>query len=118
LRITTRSSMSCPPISICRTLLLRSSSVPLPSKMILTDARVLQRGCPPAGIRSNLRITTHSSMSCPPVSICRTLLLRSSSVPLLSKTISTDAQVLQRGLLFLFVHWFNESCYVEGGGNR
>jgi hypothetical protein len=23
--------------------------------------------------------------------------------------------VLQKGLLFLFVHWFNEGCYVEGG---
>jgi hypothetical protein len=36
-------------------------------------------------------------------------------MPLPSKTIPTDAQVLQRGLLFLFVHWFNERCCVEGG---
>jgi hypothetical protein len=26
-----------------------------------------------------------------------------------------DVWVLQRGLLFLFVHWFNEGCCVEGG---
>ncbi len=49
------------------------------------------------------------------VGIRRTLLLKSSSVPLLSKTVLTDARVLQRGLLFLFVHWFNEGCCVEGG---
>jgi hypothetical protein len=29
--------------------------------------------------------------------------------------VSTDARVLQRGLLFLVVHWFNEGCCVEGG---
>jgi len=33
----------------------------------------------------------------------------------MGKTISVDARVLQRGLLFLFVHWFNEGCCVEGG---
>jgi hypothetical protein len=33
-------------------------------------------------------------------------------MPLLGKTISTDARVL----LFLFIHWFNEGCCVEGGG--
>jgi hypothetical protein len=43
------------------------------------------------------------------------LLLKLSNVPLPSKTIQADARVLQRGLLFLFVHWFNEGCYVEGG---
>jgi len=53
-------------------------------------------------------------MSCLPVGIYRTLLLKSNSVPLPSKTIPTDARVLQKGLLFLFVHWFNESFYVEG----
>jgi hypothetical protein len=47
--------------------------------------------------------------------IRRTLLLKSSSVPLLGKTVLTDTRVLQRGLLFLFVHWFNEGCCVEGG---
>jgi hypothetical protein len=31
------------------------------------------------------------------------------------KTILADAWVFQRGLLFLFVHWFNEGCCVEGG---
>jgi hypothetical protein len=36
-------------------------------------------------------------------------------VPLLGKTIPTNAQVLERGLLFLFIHWFNEGCCVEGG---
>jgi hypothetical protein len=33
-------------------------------------------------------------------------------MPLSSKTISTD----MRGLLFLFVHWFDESCCVEREG--
>jgi len=36
-------------------------------------------------------------------------------VPLLGKMVPVDAWVLQRGLLFLFVHWFNEGCCVEGG---
>jgi hypothetical protein len=36
-------------------------------------------------------------------------------MPFLGKMVSTDAWVLQRGLLFLFVHWFNEGCCVEGG---
>ncbi len=31
------------------------------------------------------------------------------------KTIPVDTRVFQRGLLFLFVHWFNEGCCVEGG---
>jgi hypothetical protein len=26
-----------------------------------------------------------------------------------------DAWIFQRGLFFLFVHWFNEDCCVEGG---
>jgi hypothetical protein len=95
---------------------------PFPVMISASTTRIVKRriidisqSCPPAGIRSNLRITTRSSVSCPPVGIYRTLLLRSSSVPLPSKTIPTDARVLQRGLLFLFVHWFNESCCVEGG---
>jgi hypothetical protein len=29
--------------------------------------------------------------------------------------VPVDTQVLQRGLLFLFIHWFNEDCYVERG---
>jgi len=29
--------------------------------------------------------------------------------------VPVDAQVLQRGLIFLFIHWFNEGCCVEGG---
>ncbi len=36
-------------------------------------------------------------------------------MPLLGKTVRADAQVLQRGLLFFFVHWFNEGCSLEGG---
>jgi hypothetical protein len=39
------------------------------------------------------------------------------SVPLPNKTILMDAWVLERGLFFLFIHWFNESC-VEGEGDR
>jgi hypothetical protein len=36
-------------------------------------------------------------------------------VPLPGKTIPVDTWVLERGLLFLFVHWFNEGCCVERG---
>ncbi len=36
-------------------------------------------------------------------------------MPLQGKTVSTDTRVLQRGFFFLFVHWFNEGCCVEGG---
>jgi hypothetical protein len=36
-------------------------------------------------------------------------------VPLSGKTVLVDAWVLQRGLLFFFVHWFNEGYCVEGG---
>jgi hypothetical protein len=43
------------------------------------------------------------------------LLLKSSNVLLSNKTVPTNAQVLQRGLLFLFIHWFNEGYCVEGG---
>jgi hypothetical protein len=71
--------------------------------------------CPLAGIRCNLCIATRTSLSCPLAGIRRTLLFGSNNVPLQGKTIPTDAQVLQRGLLFLFVHWFNEGCCVEGG---
>jgi hypothetical protein len=69
--------------------------------------------CPLAGIHHNLRIVTHSSLSYPPIGIHRTLFLRSSSVPLPGKTVLMD----MRGLLFLFVHWFNEGCCVEGGAS-
>ncbi len=71
--------------------------------------------CSPAGIRCNLRIVVHSFLSYPPAGICRTLLLRSSNVPLSSKMVPADARVFERGLLFFFVHWFNEGCCVEGG---
>jgi hypothetical protein len=74
--------------------------------------------CPPAGIRHNLHITVRSSLSYPLIGICRMLLLRLSSVPFLGNTISKDVQVLQRGLLFLFIHWINEGYCVEGGGDR
>jgi hypothetical protein len=66
---------------------------------------------PSASIRCNLRIAMRSSLSCLPTSICHTLLLRSSSVPLPGKTVLMDTQ----GLLFLFIHCFNEGCCVEGG---
>jgi hypothetical protein len=36
-------------------------------------------------------------------------------MPFPGKTVPTDARALQRGLLFLFIHWFNDSCCVEGG---
>jgi len=36
-------------------------------------------------------------------------------VPVPGKMVLVDVWVLQRGLLFLFVHWFNEGCCVEGG---
>jgi hypothetical protein len=54
-------------------------------------------------------------LSCLSTGIRCTLLLRSSKVPLSGKKISTNARVLQRGLLFLFVHWFNEGYCVMGG---
>ncbi len=71
--------------------------------------------CPQANIHCNLHIIARSFLSCPPTSIRHTLLLRSNNVLLPSKTIPMDTRVLQRGLLFLFVHWFNEGCCVEGG---
>jgi hypothetical protein len=36
-------------------------------------------------------------------------------MPLPGKTVPVDAWVLQRGLFFLFIHWFNEGSCVEGG---
>jgi hypothetical protein len=59
---------------------------------------------PLAGIRRNLHIAAHTSLSCPPARIRCMLLLRLSNVPLPGKTILANARVLQRGLLFLFVH--------------
>jgi hypothetical protein len=70
--------------------------------------------CPPVNIYCNLRIVAHTSLSWLLAGIRRTLFLKSNNVPLPGKTIPANAQVLQRGLLFLFVHWFNEGC-VEGG---
>ncbi len=70
--------------------------------------------CPPAGIHCNLHITAHTFLNCPPAGIRHMLLLRSNNVPFLSKIVPVDAWILQRGLLFLFVHWFNEGCCVEG----
>ncbi len=100
LGITTHSSLSCLPAGIRRNLriVVRSSL-----------------SCPLAGIRRNLHIAAHSSLSSSPVGIRCTLLFRSSSMLLPGKTILADAWVFQRGLLFLFVHWFNEGCCVEGG---
>jgi hypothetical protein len=43
------------------------------------------------------------------------LLFKLSNMPLPSKTVPANTRVLQRGLLFFFVHWFNEGCCVEGG---
>jgi hypothetical protein len=62
-----------------------------------------------------MRIVVHSSLNYLPAGICRTLLFRPSSVLFLGKTIPADTWIFQRGLLFLFVHWFNEGCCVEGG---
>jgi len=70
--------------------------------------------CPPAGIHCNLHITAHTFLNCPPTGIRHTLLLRSNNMPLPSKIVPVDVRILQRGLLFLFVHWFNEGCCVEG----
>jgi hypothetical protein len=50
--------------------------------------------CPSSGIWCNPGITACSSLSCSPASIYRTLLLRSSSVPLSGKTVPTDAWAL------------------------
>ncbi len=36
-------------------------------------------------------------------------------MPFLGKTVPVDVRVLQKGLFFLFIHWFNEGCCVEGG---
>ncbi len=36
-------------------------------------------------------------------------------MPLSRKTVPADTQVVQWCLIFLFVHWFNEGCCVEGG---
>ncbi len=71
--------------------------------------------CPHANIHYNLHIVARNYLSCPLTGIRRTLLLKSSNVPLPGKTVPMDTRVLQRGLLFLFVHWFNEGCCVEGG---
>jgi hypothetical protein len=80
------------------------------------DAKASRRGVNTCNIfQSNLCITTRISLSCSPVGIHCTMLLRSSNVPLPGKMVPADARVFQRGLLFLFVHWFNEGCYVEGG---
>jgi len=46
------------------------------------------------------------------------LFLKSNSVLLSGKTISTDTHVLQKDLLFLFIHWFNEGCCVEWGNRQ
>jgi hypothetical protein len=53
--------------------------------------------CPQAGIRCNLRIIARTSLSCPLTGIHHTLLLKSNNVPLPSKTIPANTQVLQRG---------------------
>jgi hypothetical protein len=68
-----------------------------------------------SNFQSNLRIVTHSSLNCPSASIRNKLLFKSNSVFLPAKAIPTNTRVLQRGLLFLFIHWFNEGCCVEGG---
>jgi hypothetical protein len=65
--------------------------------------------------QSNLRIIACSSLSCPLAGIHRTLLRRLSSVLLPGKTVLANARVFQKGLLFLFIHWFNEGYCVEGG---
>jgi len=103
MRIIAHRSLSCPLVRIHGNLCIATHSF---------------LNCPLIGIRHNLRIATRNSLSYPPASIRRTLLLRSSSMPVSGKTVLTDAWVLQRGLLFLFIHWFNEGCCVEGGGDK
>jgi hypothetical protein len=63
--------------------------------------------------QSNMCIAACNSLSCPSVGIHRTLLLRSSSVLLPGNTVSANTRVFQRGLLFLFIHWFNEGYCVD-----
>jgi hypothetical protein len=119
LHIVARNFLNCPSIGIYHNLgiIVRNSlSYSLASiHHNLCIATHSSLSCPPTSIRYNLRITARNSSNCPLVGICCTLLLRSSSVPLPGKTISTNARVFQRGLLFLFVHWFNEGWCVEGG---
>ncbi len=100
LRIIVRNSLSCPPAGIRRNLRVVSCS---------------SLSCPPTGICRNMCITAHSSLSCLPIGICRILLFRLNSMPISGKTVSANTRVFQRGFLFLFVHWFNEGCCVEGG---
>jgi hypothetical protein len=45
--------------------------------------------------QSNLCIAAHSSLSCLPIGICRTLFLRSNSVPLPRKSVLANTQVLK-----------------------
>ncbi len=56
-----------------------------------------------------------NSKSCPSADIRRIMLFRLNSVPLPRKMVLVDAKVLQRGLFFFFVHWFNEGYCVEEG---
>jgi hypothetical protein len=100
LRITTHNSLSCLPTGIHHNLCIVARNF---------------LSCPSTGILRNLRIVAHNSLSYPPVGIRRTLVLKSNNMPFPSKMVLADMWVLQKGLLFLFVHWFNEGCCVERG---
>jgi hypothetical protein len=120
--IATHSSLSCSSLCIRRNLCIAArSSLSYPLVSICCNLRIITRislNSPPIGIRHNLRIATRNSLSYPSANIRCTLLLRLSSMPLLGKMVPTDARVLQKGLFFLFVHWFNEDCSVEGKGDK
>jgi hypothetical protein len=101
-------SLSYLPVGICHNLhIAMRNSLSRPSAGICRNLHIAARNslsCPSVGIHRNLRIATHNSVSYPLAGIRRTLLLKSSNVPLLGKTVPTNTRVLQKGLLFLFVH--------------
>ncbi len=117
LHIATHSSLSCPLAGIrCNLRMVVRSSLSCPSASIRPNLRIA--ACSflsylSAGIRRNLRIATRNSLSYLPAGIHCTLLLKLNNMPLPGKTVLADVHVLQSGLLFLFVHWFNEGCCVE-----
>jgi hypothetical protein len=108
LRIATHNSLSYLPIHIhCNLRIVMHSSLNCSPVSIRHNLRIAMRSSlsyPPIGIRRNLRITMCSSLSYPPAGIRHTLLLKSNNMPLLGKIISANAWVLQKGLLFLFIH--------------
>jgi hypothetical protein len=119
LRITTHNSLSCPSICICHNLRVNArNSLSCPSVCIRCNLRIATRSSLSylsTSICCTVRIAARNSLNYPLTSIHHTLLLKSSSMLLSGKMVSTDAWVLQRGILLLFVHWFNEGCCVDRG---